>query len=258
MAAPARAAPVDDLSAPAFADVSWLALLQRALPGATIEPTRRNAVTAARAIELRPLGDVFGDGGWGRTIRVSKVDAQRVEIDGKRRIIATLSLDDGDAAPVLLFEGEGEGRLLDAVNVRTDQLASFPEPAVQRLGPAGALLTARSTHSNSNQSYAITTLAMVGAERFTLIGTVLTYGERTCRTAMRQDLAIAVRPARPMARIDLAVTRREQGMTRDCRERPGGRRAVIRGAYVWDAARGAYVGRRAAIDRLEKANEGRF
>lgn len=257
--APGRAEEVSDLSVSAFAGKSWIDLLRQALPEAAVEPGRPHVAKAARGVELRPLGDTFGDGVWGEPARVISVDARRIDIGARKRLVLFLTLDAGDAAPVLLFEGEGEGRMLDAVNVKKDQLVSLAEPALRPLGAAGTLMTTRSTHSNSNQSYEITSLTLVGAERFAPIGTVLTFGDRDCRGAMTQDLAVSTRRAEPMARIDLAVTRIERKMAADC-QTPQGRnkRTTIRGAYVWDAAKGGYVGRRAALDKLGKDNEGRF
>lgn len=254
-----RAAEIDDLSREAFAGKSWLDLLRQALPDIAADPRLKHVATAGRGVELKPLGDTFGEGGWGAPIRVISVEAHRATIGGRPRLVLALTLENEAAAPLLLFEGDGEGRLLDAANVKTDQQSSLIAPGLRPLGPQGALLTARSTHSNSNQAYAIASLVLVSAERFSLIGAALTYSERDCRKESTQDLAIATRPAAAMATIELSVTQRVRRNRADC-ETPAGRetRRLVRGAYVWNAARGAYVPRRAALDRLEKANEGRF
>ena len=262
--AQAIAAGISDFNAsvPGFPGKTWADLVKRIVPDA--EPTGDSFVKMVghEGIGLRSLDDKAYKPEWDEEIRITGLSAEPVVVSGRRRLVVSLTLlsEDFGVAPLVLMEGEGEGRVLDAVDVTTDKQTSFEEPMTRPLGPEGALVVVRGWHDNSGQSYDIRSLVMAGAEKFTLIGSVSAFGEATCDHRMTQTATIATKPAVPFAEIQVSVSRKTTALRRsDCETVVGKPKTEgIRGSFRWDRARNGYVGDTKALDRLATENEKRF
>lgn len=260
-AGPARAASTDDFAArvPDLADRTWLDLLRPIFPDIAAAPPPKSGAVAGKMIDLRSIGS--GDDSWircGDTIELTGAAAEPVRLAGRIRLIVTLSFADDCATPLAMFDTDG--RLIQVVNVRGDQHAAARVDHANPIGRGGALVTATNWHDNSNQSYNIDTLILARLDGFTVIGDILTFGDRFCRQGMTQQAKIRVLPDRgAFARITGTVTRRVQKYAEDC-ETKQGRPAVslFRGEWRWNLVQGAYQAHTTVLDALAAANAKRF
>lgn len=261
MAPSAMAGQVADFSAPVpgLPGRTWLDLVKQVVSDAKEAEPPLYGFVGHRGIELRGLQDGAASGDWAETATVIGLDAEAVEVGGRKRIVLALELQDADVSPLVLFEGEGEGRLLDAVDVRTDMHTSYNDPMVQSLGVDGALVTSRGWHSNSNQSYAINTLILIGREKIALIGQVFVYSDNDCRSQVLEKESITLHPAKPLAEIRVSIAHETARLRRDCSTVIGRPQVKIaRGAFTWDPAKNEYVARTKALDKLAEENAKRF
>jgi hypothetical protein len=262
--ASAGAAEIKDLDAPVpgLSGRTWADVVRRIVSDARPTGDPFVKMTGREGIELRSLDGGESKPQWDKDIRITGVLAEPVIISGRNRLIVSLRLkaEDTGVAPLVLMEGEGEGRVLDALDVATDMHTSFEEPLTRRLGADGVLVVVKGWHDNSSQSYDIRSLVMAGPEKFTRIGSVSSFGEGTCDRKMTQTARIDTKPAQPFAEIRVSVTRKTSKLRRsDCETVIGKPKTeVIRGSFRWDPARNAYVGDTKALERLAKENEERF
>ena len=149
----------------------------------------------------------------------------------------------------MLFEADGAGRLLDAVDVVGDMHTSMEETAPVALGGGAALAAVRNWHDNSEESFDDLTLALVAGDRFTLIGEAGGDGARTATARDAEGVSFDVRPerGRALASVVTTVTHEKQRFAADG-ETPVGRPVVQKWQRVfrWSAAKGHYEEARAA------------
>ncbi len=255
------AAPIDDFHAPisGLAGRTWLDLVKQALPDAKPTEASLPGLTGRKGIALRRLQDNEPAGDWGETVNLVGLDGEVFEVGGRKRVILALKLYDADVSPLLLFEGEGEGRMLDAVDVRTDQHTSYDEPMIRSLGKDGALLVSKGWHGNSNQSYRISSLILAGADKLSFIGEFFVYGEADCRSQIIEKDAVKLIPSQPMAEIQVSIAHQVAKLRNDCSTIIGKPRTkVVHGSFTWDAGRKGYTGKTEQLDALAKENEERF
>jgi len=256
----AAAETIDDLTAevPSIPGKTWVDLLKSVF--SNIDASGGTA-TAKELIDLRSIG--AGNGSWigcDDGVRIGHIDAARVQIAGRDRIIVAFVPPDDCVGLLALFAAEDGGKLLDAVNVKGDQHVSFPGYYIRPLGPSGVLAIASTWHDNSNQSYDIDTLVLASADGFTAIGDVFAFGDRTCRERMTQSLSLrAVPDGAPMARIVAEVKRSIEKLAEDC-ETKKGRPSVTTysGYWRWNAAKRAYEAHTKELDQLAAWNAKRF
>lgn len=260
MMSPVEAAPIRNIHAavPGLSGRTWLDLVKQAVPDAEPAEASIPGLTGREGMALRRLQDE-PSGDWGETINIAGLDGEIFEVGGRKRIILALKLYDGDVAPLLLFDGEGEGKLLDAVDVRTDLHTSYDEPMTRALGKSGALVVSKGWHGNSNQSYRVNSLVLIGPEKFSFIGEFFVYGEADCRSQIIEKETIKLISTQPLAEIQISIAHQVAKLRNDCSTMIGKPRTkVVPGSFKWDATRNAYVGETQQLDALAKENEKRF
>jgi hypothetical protein len=231
-------------------------------------------------LEVQPDGAAMGEGGfaldhiegedWAQpapeTISVSHIGVLALE-SGDEPYLALL-FDLGarfaDAFPTVvlaLYETTGEPRLVDVMEVGGDQWVSFGSPPLVATGAGDNALIVSSTHSNSSQSYASTSIITVTQGELGLVDTILTLGSLTCGVSRTQSLTIAANEIAPGPwPINATVTDTLSHLDEDCGERPIPEPFVKTYAvqYLWDAASRAYVAPADAWDELDAINGARF
>jgi len=258
-ASPAAAATDDEFAGavPGLAGKTWVDVLSQIFPDIAVMD--RGYATATEVIDLRSIGP--GDDSWvkcGDEIKFLDFDARPVRLSGQDYVIVTVMIEDDCVGPIGLFDAAG--KLVDAVNIRGDQHVSFSGDYVRPLGSDGALVIASLWHDNSDQSYDITSLVLAKPGGFSVIGEVLAFGSRDCRSQFTEEAKIDLaRGTGPMLRIDGAVTRRAQRLAADCETRTGPEsKTTFNGYWRWNAKKSAYEPHTRELDLLDKWNEKRF
>ena len=242
---------------PGLGGKNWVDVLSQIFPDIAV--TERGYASATEVIDLRSIGP--GDDSWvkcGDEIKFLDRDARRVRLSGQDYVIVTVMIEDDCVGPIGLFDAAG--KLVDAVNIRGDQHVSFSGDYVRPLGSDGALVIASLWHDNSDQSYDITSLLLAKPGGFSVIGEVLAFGSRDCRSQFTEEAKLDLAPRTgPMLRIDGAVTRRAQRLAADCETKTGPEsKTTFNGYWRWNARKAAYEPHTHELDLLDKWNEKRF
>ncbi|TJV69601.1 MAG: hypothetical protein E5X76_23585 [Mesorhizobium sp.] len=216
-------------------------------------------------IEMR---DILGgnDGGSPpETINLPNAAVLAIKAGGKERL--TMLLDLGQAqdsaegfAVLALYDLTGKPRLLDAVNVGTDQSTYFRDPGKLAIGPGDDALITMSTHFNSNQGYVGTILILVRNDRFEPIDQINTFDENVCAYKRTQDLSFQTRGSeKPYAAIRVTVTDATKASGESCEEpAPKAVSHDISVTYHWNKKTSRYAADSDAFKRLSAENEKRF
>jgi hypothetical protein len=260
LAHPLAAAPApDDIgdlsdSVPGISGKTALDLLRQLF--ADIEPSTdtRTIGTATQMIELRSIG--AGDDSWigcGDRIDIEYAHAHPLQFGDQRRVVLVVALADECAAPLAMFDGDG--KLVDAANLRGDRHLTFSGEYFRPLGSAGALLIGHNWHDNSNQSYDMDSLILAKPDGFSAVGNVFAFGSRDCRSQFTEDTTISTIPAKPMARIDVAIMREARKFAEDCEMQLG--RTVtttFNDSWRWNTKKKAYEPHTRELELLDRWN----
>jgi hypothetical protein len=241
-AAPAKYQNFDfDADVPGLPGRTWLDLLQQAFPAIKADANRQAQGDVANTIPLMP-GD-REQGGDKSTIDLSNLDAARIEIDGKPRWVVVGEQDSFGLAPLMLFEADGAGKLLDVVDVCADMHTSMDNAGPLPLGGGVALIGVRGWRDSSDRFYDDLKLVLIAKDRFSLIGNLSGSGERQARfvTTEYPLFSISLDARRPLARIDVVLERQKQNLAEDG-ETKIGKPIVTRAQtmYRWNSASGRY------------------
>jgi hypothetical protein len=248
---------------PGHQDVTYFDLAKMVVPD--LKAGDDGFYKGSAPIEMR---DILGgdDGGSPpETINLPNAAVLAIKAGGKERL--TMLLDLGQAqdsaegfAVLALFDLTGKPKLLDAVNVGTDQSTYFRDPGKLAVGPDDDALITMSTHFNSNQGYVDTILIQVRGDRFEPIDQINTFDENVCAYKRTQDLSFqAPGDERPYAAIKVTVTDATMPSGESCEEPAP--EAVSRGisvTYRWDKAKSRYVKDSDAFEKLSAENAKRF
>src|SRR5262249_24373979 len=153
----------------------------------------RRIGSATQMIDLRSIG--AADDSWigcGDRIDIEYAHAHPLQLAGQQRIVSVVELADECAAPLAMFDGDG--KVVDAVNLRGDQHLTFSGDYFRPLGAAGALVIGHNWHDNSNQSYDLDLLVLAAPGGFSIIGDVFAFGSRDCRSQFTEDTTISIIP----------------------------------------------------------------
>ncbi len=216
-------------------------------------------------IEMRHI--LGGDEGGSppETINLPNAAVLAVKAGGKDRL--TMLFDLGQAqdsaegfAVLALYDLTDKPKLLDAVNVGTDQSTYFRDPGRLAVGPGDDALVTMSTHFNSNQGYVSTILILVRNDRFEPIDQINTFDENVCAYRRTQDLSFQTPGAeKPYAAIKVTVTDATKPSDESCEEpAPKAVSHDISVTYHWDKAKARYVQDSDAFDKLAADNAKRF
>jgi len=241
---------------PGVAGKTWIDLLSQIFPSIAVAPS--GYATAGEVIDLPSIG--AGDDSWiqcGDVIKLLDRDARPIRLGGRDYTIATVMIEDDCVGPIALFDDKG--KLVDAVNIRGDQHVSFSGEYVRPLGPDGALVTASLRHDNSSQSYDISSLILARPGGLSSIGYVLAFGSRDCRDRFTEETKIGLTASVPMARINVAITRRTVKYADDCETRLGREvKTTFKGYWRWDAKKNVYEAHTKELNSLADWNEKHF
>jgi hypothetical protein len=241
-AAPAKYQNFDfNADVPGLPGRTWLDLLRQAFPVIKADASRHAQADVANTVPLM-AGDPE-QGGDKSTIDLSNLDAARVDIDGKPRWVVVGEQDNFGLAPLMLFEADGAGRLLDAVDVCSDMHTSMDNAGPLTLGGGAALIGVRGWRDSSDHFYDDLKLVLIAKDRFSLIGNLSGSGERQARfvTSEYPSFNASSDPSRPLARIDVVLERQKQNLAADG-ETKIGKPIVTRAQtmYRWNATVGKY------------------
>ena len=242
--APARAETVDDFTAAVpgvRARTGSSCCGRRSRPSLSGPATRRSCAAGllcgrSRKTALLPTN--------ARILELRSIDFSEARISGERRLIVGVTTDgDSCAAPLALFEAEGDGKLLDMADVKQDRNYGFGYDFARSLGPDGTLVVVTNFHINSGEGYDTETLVLATADRLTPIGSVFAKSEQGCRRRISQDATIGIAPDYgPFARVTGYVKTATQRLAPDC-QTPRGKEMIVitRTDWRWNAARRAYT-----------------
>ncbi|HYU13779.1 MAG TPA: hypothetical protein VEK82_14470 [Stellaceae bacterium] len=246
-ASPASAEPVYDLGmkAPVPHDKTWRDLVRQIFPDLTQEPgpSGRTSDFIHGKISLRPIDDEAFGGDCPDPPRIEYLEFGRVEIARKTRLIVGITTE-GDACvgALALFDGAGESKLLDVVNIQQDANYAFGPDFVRSLGTDGRLVIATSFHTTTSTSPDNAVLILATEDKLSLIGNVVAQSERGCRRAVAEDGFIAIVPDYgPFARITGYVKRSVRRLAADCATQQGKEAVTITHTdWRWNPAVRAY------------------
>lgn len=163
-------------------------------------------------------------------------------------------------AVLALFDVTGEPRLIDAANVASGDNTGFIDPALLPVEEGNDLLVIQSTHSNSSQHYANTSLVLARDDRLELVDTIFAFSERTCAYERIQQLEIGEGAGEPFADITASMTETTTPSGEDCGDapvpEPGTRTIAV--TYRWDGPAGRYIPDSDALAVLAAESEKRF
>lgn len=248
---------------PGHQDVTYLDLAKMIVPD--LAAGDDGFYKGSAPIEMR---DMLGDNDGGsppETINLPNAAVLAIKAGGKDRL--TMLFDLGQAqdsaegfAVLALYDLTGKPKLLDAVNVGTDQSTYFRDPGKLAIGPGDDALIIMSTHFNSNQGYVSTILILVRNDRFEPIDQINTFDENVCAYKRTQDLSFQTRGSeKPYAAIKVTVTDAAKPSGESCEEpAPKAVSHDISVIYRWNKKTSHYVANSNAFKRLSAENEKRF
>jgi hypothetical protein len=179
-------------------------------------------------------------------------------------VLADLGPSEGfvaDAVLLALFAVAPKPRLLDVVEIGTDRSTGFSDAKVGLLAPRTPLILVYSTHNNSNQTYLSTKMMFVRGDRFRLIDSLFTFGDRNCADESAQDPTFAVFAGRtPYSVVHVSVVERVTQTGQDCGDQKP-RRAHVKtyqANYRWDARRQIFTTQSKQLERLAAEDQKRF
>ncbi|RRH93023.1 hypothetical protein EH240_30490 [Mesorhizobium tamadayense] len=264
-AADAQAVSFPELNSavPGHQDVTYLDLARMVVPD--LAAGDDSFYKSSAPIEMRHI--LGGDEGGPppETVNLPNAAVPAIKVGGKDRL--TMLFDLGRAqdsaegfAALALYELAGKPKLLDSVNVGTDQNSYFRDPGKLALGPGDDALITMSAHFNSNQGYVSTILILVRDDRFEPIDQINTFDENVCAYKRTQDLSFQTPgDEKPYAAIKVTVTDTTRPSGESCEEpAPEAASRDISVTYHWDDARSRYVRDSDAFEKLSAENAKRF
>ncbi|CDX26360.1 conserved exported hypothetical protein [Mesorhizobium sp. ORS 3324] len=264
-AADAQAVSFPELNSavPGHQDVTYLDLAKMVVPD--LAAGDDGFYKGSAPIEMRHILDGDEGGPPPEIINLPNAAVLPIKAGGKDRLAMLFDLgqaqDSAEGFAVLaLYDLSGKPRLLDAVNVGTDQNSYFRDPGKLAIGPDDDALITMSAHFNSNQGYVSTILILVRNDRFEPIDQINTFDENVCAYKHTQDLSFQTPgDEKPYAAIEVTATDATKPSGESCSEpAPKAVSHDISVTYHWDKARSRYVRDSDAFDKLAAENAKRF
>ena len=235
--------------------VTYGALLRQAMP----DLKQDGDTWTGKLARYRHLLGADYDNGEPDAIAVTGVDVQHVRESGQDRLVLisfNANAPNDWFALLAAFDNAKKPKLLDYGNVAADQYNGYYEPAILKLAGGSDAILISSTHSNSNQAYAITSAITLVGGKFQPALTLMTISDHACSYARAQDLSFKSHGSDIVAE----VVETSQLLEDDCGDdAPKVRfgKHVYRDTWRWDARRHRYVWATGAIARLEKITRNR-
>lgn len=244
-------------------DVTYLDLAKMVLPD--LKAVANGFYDGSAPIDVRDILGGEEGGSPPETVNLPNAAVLAIKAGGKERLAMLFDLgqaqDSAEGFAVLaLYDLTGKPKLLDAVNVGTDQSTYFRDPGKLAIGPGDDALITMSTHFNSNQGYVGTILILVRNDRFEPIDQINTFDENVCAYKRTQDLSFQTRGSeKPYAAVRVTVTDATKPSGESCEEpAPKAVSHDISVTYHWNKKTSRYVADSDAFKRLSAENEKRF
>jgi len=248
---------------PGYQDITYFDLAKMIVPD--LNAGDDGFYKGSAPIEMR---DILGgnDGGSPpETISLPNAAVLAIKAGGKDRLAMLFDLgqaqDSAEGfAALALYDLTGKPKLLDAVNVGTDQSTYFRDPGKLALSADDDALITMSTHFNSNQGYVGTILILVRDDRFEPIDQINTFDENVCAYKRTQDLSFQTHGGdKSYAAIEVTVTDATKPNGESCEgPTPKAVSHDISVTYRWDKARSRYTRNSDAFEKLSAENAKRF
>jgi hypothetical protein len=209
---------------PGRSDRTWLDLVRQAFPDIKIDSAGADHdATGKIAAPIPMIPKDQEAGGDKSTIDLASLAAARIDIDGKPRWVVLGEQDGFGVAPLMLFDADGAGKLLDIVDAVADMHTSMDLTGPVSLGGGAAVIGVRNWHDNSNESYDDLKLVLIAKDRFSSIHEESAFGERQARLSTSEGLTFSVSPdpGRPLARIDVVLEHQKQRFAVDGQTKVG-------------------------------------
>jgi hypothetical protein len=177
---------------------------------------------------------------------------------GRDWLAALFELAPDEEAALALYDLSDAPRLLDAADVALDRFTGFAGAGRLATGPGDDVLLVHSTHFNSNQGYAATTLLSVDGDRIEPVDTIYTLDEHDCGYQRAQDLSFTAAPdAGGHGPVTARVVDAIEAVDEQCdRPPPAPSARSLTVTYRWNGKR--YEADSDAFERLAAENEKRF
>jgi hypothetical protein len=182
------------------------------------------------------------------------------------RVVALIDLGGSDgnveeAAVLALVAFDPGPRLLDVVEVGNDRWTAMETDHMPLLAVGSPLIVVESDHWNSNETYNEAEMIFIRGDRFELIDSIFTFDESFCAYSRVEEptyRAIAGPGAYRAVEVSVKETVKRTGEDGCSDEKPPPAGVhVYSGVYRWDPAKGRYVGRSKALDKLATLNQAR-
>lgn len=171
--------------------------------------------------------------------------------------------DGGNVGPYTLlavFDDSPTPKLLDAVEVDTDQLTGFADGPFAISDDDEAMMVG-SGHSNSSQTYQSTILAHLYEGKLQRIASFFTLGVVSCDVWQTEELSVAAAPdSNDYWSIDATVVRRKALAGQECEDpaETDWRHREFIATYVWDSSEQHYVVARDDLSDLAEQDSALF
>lgn len=168
----------------------------------------------------------------------------------------------GEIGLLALFAPDGEFKLLDVADVKTDRFSGFWDTPLIQIGPQKDAAMIASYHHNSSQGYMGVSLVSVERDRLRAVFDLPTILRlNACSTKF--DQYATVKPVRNSggARWNISVDVKvvgERDDKEDCQRKLSGYTRHYRAMLFWDGAKQKYRASTKELDTLERFNEKNF
>lgn len=187
----------------------------------------------------------------------------RVTGDGKPMLAALFGGQKGESVAALaLFEAGPQGRLLDLVQVRSDDSTTLMQRPLLALGPMATAFVLVNSHDSHTVAYEEDTLVRVQGGRFAEIGGFsLNQSHIDGDSDLKQTAVMRALPGAHTAhaRIEVTVTtttRDQPEVSAPRRRKPTVTITTARGVWRWNAAAQTYEAQPSALGKLGDWSEG--
>src|SRR5262245_50003661 len=251
-----RAAEFSDV-VPGHPGVTYGALLKQVMPG-----MQKNAgggwdsgpVKHLRELGRKPVQEL--------EISFKGVDATTVREDAHKRLLLMTDENSGGSgfdAVLAAYDLDAKiPKLLDYLDAGRDRRNGISSTLVPLSATTDAFI-AFSSHSNSNQSYALLPALFPRGGTFHEIASLFLYGEGMCSYDRRQEASYATRPDKGSeynAFVITFTTETKPGES-DCgggQKPPKYSKTAVSDTWRWNAKKGAFVAMTGVLDKLSERN----
>jgi hypothetical protein len=250
--------------------VAYIDLLAKLFPDVTHD--RKTGVVAAR--RTVPVSHI--DGNYKRRIlrgyfRIESFQACRVNANGVSHVLVQLEINPdnnyhgspwgNETALLAIFSIEPEIKLVDVIDVKTDQYTDFWQPMpILNLDQRNDLIVVHSNHGNSQQSYDDVTALLVDDGKLKKVLQAQVFSNEACGANLKETLTLRVLPDRkskyPRVAARVQVIKRRD--TADCQDRAKGFTRSYQDIFFWDSVKSRYVSPTNQLEALSKFNQKYF